>query len=116
MGNKAINNIEVGERIRGIREDLDMTREAFSEMIDISDLFLGQIERGEHSLSLKTLCRIVSFTGNSTDYILFGTPSNYDMINKINRILSKSSDTMLDYIYKILIASYSFFKKNDINK
>ena len=102
MGNKAINNIEVGERIRGIREDLDMTREAFSEMIDISDLFLGQIERGERSLSLKTLCRIVSFTGNSTDYILFGTSSNYGMINKINRILSKSSDTMLDYIYKIL--------------
>ena len=51
MGNKAINNIEVGERIRGIREDLDMTREAFSEVIDISDLFLGQIERGERSLS-----------------------------------------------------------------
>ena len=61
MENNLINNIEVGERIRNIREGLDMTRESFSEMIDVSDVFLGQIERGERSLSLKTLCRITSF-------------------------------------------------------
>lgn len=40
------NNLEIGERIRGIRENLHMSREKFSEMIDISDVFLGQIERG----------------------------------------------------------------------
>ena len=49
MENNLINNIEVGERIRNIREGLDMTRESFSEMIDVSDVFLGQIERGERS-------------------------------------------------------------------
>ena len=36
-----------------------MNREKFSEMIDVSDVFLEQIERGERSLSLKTLGRIV---------------------------------------------------------
>ena len=77
------NNLEVGERIRKIREDLKMNREKFSEMIDISDVFLGQIERGERSLSLKTLCKIVSFTGSSTDYILFGNVSNNSTINKV---------------------------------
>lgn len=39
----------VGERIRGIREGLNMNREKFSEMIDISNVFLGQLERGERS-------------------------------------------------------------------
>lgn len=104
------NNLEVGERIRKIREELKMNRETFSEMIDISDVFLGQIERGERSLSLKTLCRIVSFTGSSTDFILFGTMKENTTINKINRILNKSSDTMIDYIYQIITASFSFFK------
>ena len=47
MKEKLPNNIEVGERIRQIRESLQMTREKFSEMIDISDVFLEQIERGE---------------------------------------------------------------------
>lgn len=104
------NNVEVGERIRKIREELKMNRETFSEMIDISDVFLGQIERGERSLSLKTLCRIVSFTGSSTDFILFGTMEENTTINKINRILNRSSDTMIDYIYQLITASFSFFK------
>ena len=63
------NNIEVGERIRKTRENLKMNRETFSEIIDISDVFLGQIERGERSLSIKTLCRIVVLAGVSTDYL-----------------------------------------------
>ena len=104
------NNLEVGERIRKIREDLKMNREKFSEMIDISDVFLGQIERGERSLSLKTLCKIVSFTGSSTDYILFGNDSNNSTINKINRILSKSSDANIKYFYEIINCSNVFFK------
>ena len=41
-----LNNVEIGERIRTIRESMSMSREKFSEMIDISEVFLGQIERG----------------------------------------------------------------------
>lgn len=48
------NDIIIGDRIRKIREDLKMSRETFSEMIDISDFFLGKIERGERSLSNNT--------------------------------------------------------------
>ena len=104
------NNLEVGERIRKIREKMKMNRERFSEMIDISDVFLGQIERGERSLSLKTLCRIVSFTGVSTDFILFGDNSNNSTINKINRILSKSSKANIQYFYEMITCSNIFFK------
>lgn len=106
------NNIEVGERIRRIREELKMNRETFSEVINISDVFLGQIERAERSLSLKTLCRIVLFTGVSTDFILFGKNDNNSTINKIDRILNKSSDNIISYIYQIITASLSFFKSN----
>ena len=89
-----------------------MNRETFSEIIDISDVFLGQIERGERSLGLKTLCRIVSSTGVSIDFILFGKNDNNSTINKIDRILNKSSDNMVSYIYQIIIASLSFFKSH----
>ncbi len=110
MKNSNQNNIEIGERIRKIREGLKMNREKFSEMIDISDVFLGQIERGERSLSLKTLCRIVTFTGASTDYLLFGNDENNSTINKINRILSKSSNANIEYFYEIINCSHVFFK------
>ena len=100
-------NIIIGERIRKIREELKMSREKFSEMIDISDVFLGQIERGERSLSTKTL---VKFTGISADYILFGDNSSNNTISKINRILNKCSDSVLDYIYNLIRSTFYFVK------
>ena len=104
------NNIEIGERIRGVRENYKMNREKFSEMIDISDVFLGQIERGERSLSLKTLYRIVSFTGVSADYFLFGKEKNNQTKDKINRILTSCSDANIQYFYEIINCSNVFFK------
>lgn len=108
-----LNNIEVGERIRKIREDLHMNREIFSEMIDISDVFLGQLERGERSLSTKTLVKIVNFTGFSSDFILFGNETPNTVISKINRILNKRSDDFLDYIYKFIRNTSYFLKKSN---
>lgn len=106
-------NIKIGERVRKIREDLKMSRETFSEMIDISDVFLGQIERGERSLSTKTLVKIVSFTGVSSDFILFGTDTPNNIVTKINRILNKCSDDVLDYIYNFIRNTISFVKKSN---
>ena len=108
------NNLEIGERIRGVREKLHMSREKFSEMIDISDVFLGQIERGERSLSIKTLTKIVNFTGTSSDYILFGDSKNNKTYDKINRILNRCSEESLLFIYELIRCSSTFLK--GINK
>ncbi len=110
------NNLEIGERVRKIREELCMSREKFSEMIDISSVFLGQIERGERLLSIKTLSKIVSYTGCSADYILYGNESNNKIISKINKILADCSNITLEYIYNIIINSITFFKSKKIEK
>ena len=106
-------DIDIGERLRGIRENMHMTREQFSEKIDITDSFLGQIERGERSLSTKTLVKIVKFTGLSADFILFGDESSNTTIAKINRILNKCSDSVLEYIYNLIHSTFYFFKYNE---
>ena len=90
-------NIDIGERLRGIREGMQMTREEFSEKIDITDSFLGQIERGERSLSVKTLKKVIKYTGVSADYLLFGKDTNNETIQKINNILTvNSAETSLN--------------------
>lgn len=106
-------DINIGERLRGIRESMKMTREEFSEKIDITDSFLGQIERGERSLSVKTLKKIVKNTGISADYLLFGLENNNSTIQKINNILSSNSETTSDFIYHIILYSNEFCKKFD---
>lgn len=107
------NNLEIGERIRGIREDLHMSRERFSEMIDVSVVFLGQIERGERSLSIKTLSSIVKYTGVSTDYLLFGNQQENSTKKKINRILDMSSEHTVNFIYDLIRSTHSFIKQID---
>ena len=111
-------DIDIGERLRGIREGMQMTREEFSEKIDITDSFLGQIERGERSLSVKTLKKVVKYTGVSADYLLFGNNSQNDTIQKINNILTVNSNNLTsDFIYHIVMCSSDFCKKlSDENK
>jgi transcriptional regulator with XRE-family HTH domain len=58
------------------RENFDLTREELSELINISPYFLGQIERGERKMSLKTLINISIVLHISTDYLLFGQTNN----------------------------------------
>lgn len=88
-----------------------MNRERFSEMIDISDVFLGQIERGERSLSTKTLVKIVIFTGVSADFILFGNEESNTTLSEINRILNKCSEDLLNYIYDLIHTTFNYAKK-----
>ena len=104
-------DIDIGERLRGIREEMHMTREEFSEKIDITDSFLGQIERGERALSVKTLKKVVRYTGASADYLLFGKNPNNETIQKINNILTVNSETTSDFIYQIAMYSNDFCKK-----
>ena len=111
-------DISTGERLRGIRESMKMNREEFSEKIDITDSFLGQIERGERALSVKTLRKVVRYTGISADYLLFGKESNNQTLQKINNILAVNSEETTDFIYQVVMYSNEFCKKltNDRNK
>lgn len=103
-------DIIIGSRIRTIRESMSLTREQFSELIDISSSFLSQIERGDKSMSIETLMAIVSKTGFSCDYILFGDTAHTNYASKINRIVSNSSDEVAGLIYNVIrpIAKYPF--------
>lgn len=104
-------NLTIGSRIRSIRENLNLNRDKFSEMIDISEAFLGQIERGERSLSLRTLMSISETTGYSTDFILFGNNDENTMNQKINKLLNKSSEKDLSFIYNIVRTALSYSKE-----
>ena len=109
-------DISTGERLRGIRENMKMNREEFSEKIDITDSFLGQIERGERALSVKTLRKVVRYTGISADYLLFGKGTNNQTIQKINNILTVNSEETTDFIYHIVMYSNDFCKKYTNNR
>lgn len=60
----------IGKRIREERLKLRLTQENLSELVGISDSYLGQIERGEKCLTLDTLLSLANKLGVSVDYLL----------------------------------------------
>lgn len=68
-----LNFKDIGIRIRLERERLNLTREKFAEIVELSSFYIGQIERGDRKMSLDTLVKIADTLHMSTDYLLFGT-------------------------------------------
>ncbi|MFL0196540.1 helix-turn-helix domain-containing protein [Clostridium sp. WILCCON 0269] len=68
-----INKQEMGHRIREKRETLDLTRERFAEIVDLSTLYIGQLERGERQMSLTALVKIANSLCVTTDYLIYGS-------------------------------------------
>lgn len=72
-------NLMVGLRIREIRESLDMTRAQFASLCDISESFLTAVERGQKSITSKTIYKICSSSKVTADYLIFGRNNGYEM-------------------------------------
>lgn len=68
--------VEIGKRIKTIRENMGLTKEAFAKSLGISGQYLGIVERGGSYLSIDKLKVLCDLTGLSADYILFGRDSN----------------------------------------
>lgn len=77
---------EIGRRIKNIREEMGLTKEAFAKALGISGQYLGIVERGGSYLSIDKLKLLCDFTGLSSDYILFGKDAN--LVNNTKKILS----------------------------
>ena len=73
-----MNYKRLGERIKEERQRLHLTQAALAEAIDISDTYMGQIERGERSLTLDTLVRLVNRLGVTIDFLLTDYVSSGD--------------------------------------
>lgn len=65
-------NLEIGQRIRLIREAQGKTREQIAEVAEISAQFLFYIETGRKGMTSRTIVNLAKALNVSTDYILVG--------------------------------------------
>ena len=62
--------VALGQRLRQERLKLNLTQEKLAEDVDLSTTYIGQVERGERSLTLGRLVTIVNRLGVTVDYLL----------------------------------------------
>jgi len=93
---------EIGERIRKLRKNQNLTREELAEKSEISSKFLYEIEMGRKGLSADTLLKIARTLSCSCDYILTG--ENYEKIqkNRTEKVLDEFEAKDMEYVKKIL--------------
>ena len=80
---------KLGERIRTERLRLNLTQTQPAENAGISDTYMGAIERGERSLILDTLVRLVNRLGGTVDYLLSDpvTNSNANIMAQFKQVI-----------------------------
>jgi len=85
--------VKLGERIRQERLKLGFTQSKLAEDIDISDAYMGHIERGERSLTLGTLIRLTNRFHVSVDYLLqdYIEETDENIVNQFKQIIDNHS-------------------------
>ncbi|MDD4570183.1 MAG: helix-turn-helix transcriptional regulator [Tepidanaerobacteraceae bacterium] len=113
-----IDNKAIGQRMRKEREKLELSREEFAEIIELSDYYVGQLERGERQMSLPALVKVANCLHVSLDYLIFGKTSydtayihdpkniydtcNQNNFNEINSLLKKCSPMEIELFKKLI--------------
>ena len=105
----------LGERIREERRHLNLTQAQLAEDIDISDTYMGAIERGERSLTLDTLVRLVNRLGVSVDYMLSDsvTDSDTNILEQFRQITDCQPLERKQMAINVLHTIFSYFDKDE---
>ena len=105
----------LGKRIREERRRLNLTQAQLAEDIDISDTYMGAIERGERSLTLDTLVRLVNRLGVSVDYMLSDSVTDNDanIIEQFRQIIDCQPLERKQMAINVLRTIFSYFDKEE---
>lgn len=94
-------NEEIGNRIREIRKERNLTQEQLAELADISVDFLSLVETGRNSMKVQILARIATVLNISADYLIYGN-APYKENAKINSMISAVPECKRKQIEKLI--------------
>lgn len=98
-------------RIRAAREKIGLTREQFAEAVDLSALYVGQIERGQRTMSLNTFVRILDCLHTEADLLLYGKQDEKQLDRSgVQAMLSKCSERELKLAEEMLKIVLTYVK------
>lgn len=98
---KRVDFKDVGDRIRTEREKLQISRDKFAEILNLSSFFVGQIERGERKMSISTLISVSECLHTSIDYLIFGEVRKVEVDNNLQYLLNNCSSKEIKAIEEI---------------
>lgn len=98
-----------GSRVKFYREQVGLTKEKFAEVINRSENFISEIEKGNNSCSVHTLYQISNALRVSTDKLLYGETmksKEYKDKDILHEIIDRCSEDEAKVIKDIIVPTY----------
>jgi len=93
---------QLGQKIKKMREGLELSQEELAKLIGISRAALSELERGNRSLDALELAKIAKIFGLSTDELLSSAVGRSRRIINANKKIKFKSDKLRQLILYIL--------------
>ena len=101
MTNKEIIKIQIGKRVKDIRENkMHMNKNEFAKLINMQNQYLGTVENGQRGLTVEKAIEICNKADVSADYLLRGINSSIEEKSKM--ILNKYSNEDIYKAFEIM--------------
>ena len=108
----------LGKRIREERLKLNLTQEKLAEDVKLSTAYIGQIERGERSLTLDNLIAVANRLGVSVDYLLSDSvvPENDAEYRLWNQLMNGRTATEKALVINMIKLLLGYLDENPFEK
>lgn len=101
---------DMGNRIKEIRNEMNMTKDALAKAMGVTGQFLGVVESGRSAISYEKLKRLCEISGYSADYILFG--KDMEMLNERKALFLEFNEEQVEDACEILRRMSKIIKRN----
>lgn len=81
-------DIEIGQRVKKIREERKMTQKRLAEQVSVSSSSITRLELGQTMVSVFTIVKIAEVLNTPISYLLFGYEEKND-ISGVSEIVKK---------------------------
>ena len=101
---------QMGQRIRQIRNEMDMTKDALAKAMGVTGQFLGVVEAGRSAISYEKLKKLCELSGYTSDYILFG--KDMEMLNETKALFLEYNEEQVEDACEILKRMSKIVRRN----
>ena len=100
--------VALGARIKNKRLEQNLTQEQLAEKVELSAVYIGQIERGERTMTIDTLVKLANSLNSSIEELLKdSTSSNVNArLNELVNIAKELDTSDIDKVIDVIKAMY----------
>ncbi len=100
--------VALGGRIKNKRLELNLTQEQLAEKLELSAVYIGQIERGERKMTIETLVKLANTLNSSIEELLKdSTTTNINArLNELVNIAKQLDTSDIDKVIDVIKAMY----------